>query len=106
MSEQKLQARVYSRTAPTEEQLAQLRDFLHQKYQRPVNLHWERDDRMKDGFRLELGEGESRELVYDWSSSGKTVAEGQDRRRHPQPERRYPAAPQNAGGFPAGGLRD
>ena len=62
MSEQKLQARVYSRTAPTEEQLAQLRDFLHQKYQRPVNLHWERDDRMKDGFRLELGEGESREL--------------------------------------------
>ena len=28
MSEQKLQARVYSRTAPTEEQLAQLRDFL------------------------------------------------------------------------------
>ena len=52
MSEQKLQARVYSRTAPTEEQLAQLRDFLHQKYQRPVNLHWERDDRMKDGFRL------------------------------------------------------
>ena len=47
MSEQKLQARVYSRTAPTEEQLAQLRDFLHQKYQRPVNLHWERDDRMK-----------------------------------------------------------
>ena len=41
MSEQKLQARVYSRTAPTEEQLAQLRDFLHQKYQRPVNLHWE-----------------------------------------------------------------
>ena len=72
MSEQKLQARVYSRTAPTEEQLAQLRDFLHQKYQRPVNLHWERDDRMKDGFRLELGEGESRELVYDWSSSGKS----------------------------------
>ena len=72
MSEQKLQARVYSRTAPTEEQLAQLRDFLHQKYQRPVSLHWERDDRMKDGFRLELGEGESRELVYDWSSSGKS----------------------------------
>ena len=72
MSEQKLQASVYSRTAPTEEQLAQLRDFLHQKYQRPVNLHWERDDRMKDGFRLELGEGESRELVYDWSSSGKS----------------------------------
>ena len=72
MSEQKLQARVYSRTAPTEEQLAQLCDFLHQKYQRPVNLHWERDDRMKDGFRLELGEGESRELVYDWSSSGKS----------------------------------
>ena len=72
MSEQKLQARVYSRTAPTEEQLAQLRDFLHQKYQRPVNLHWERDDRMKDGFRLELGEGESRELVYDWSGSGKS----------------------------------
>ena len=72
MSKQKLQARVYSRTAPTEEQLAQLRDFLHQKYQRPVNLHWERDDRMKDGFRLELGEGESRELVYDWSSSGKS----------------------------------
>ena len=88
MSEQKLQARVYSRTAPTEEQLAQLRDFLHQKYQRPVNLHWERDDRMKDGFRQ------------------KPSAEGQDRRRHPQPERRYPAAPQNAGGFPAGGLRD
>ena len=72
MSEQKLQARVYSRTAPTEEQLAQLRDFLHQKYQRPVNLHWERDDRMKDGFRLELGEGGTRELVYDWSSAGKS----------------------------------
>ena len=27
---------------------------------------------MKDGFRLELGEGESRELVYDWSSAGKS----------------------------------
>ena len=72
MSEQKLQARVYSRTAPTEEQLAQLRDFLHQKYQRPVDLCWEQDDRMKDGFRLELGEGGTRELVYDWSSAGKS----------------------------------
>lgn len=72
MSEQKLQARVYSRTAPTEEQLAQLRDFLHQKYQRPVDLCWEQDDQMKDGFRLELGEGGTRELVYDWSSAGKS----------------------------------
>ena len=72
MSEQKLQARVYSRTAPTEEQLAQLRDFLPQKYQRPVDLCWEQDDQMKDGFRLELGEGGTRELVYDWSSAGKS----------------------------------
>ena len=106
MSEQKLQARVYSRTAPTEEQLAQLRDFLHQKYQRPVNLHWERDDRMKDGFRLELGEGESRELVYDWSSSGKSrqlkdkIAAAIRSRSDVIPLLR------NAGGFPAGGLRD
>ncbi len=72
MNGQMLQARVYSRTAPTEEQLAQLRAFLNQKYERPVSLHWEQDERMKDGFRLELGEGETRELVYDWSSAGKS----------------------------------
>lgn len=72
MNEQALQARVYSRTAPTRDQLAQLRAFLNQKYQRPVDLCWEQDDRMKDGFRLELGEGGTRELVYDWSSAGKS----------------------------------
>ena len=69
MKELELQACVYSRTAPEE---AQLRAFLNQKYRRPVRLRWERDERMKDGFRLELGEGESRELVYDWSSAGKS----------------------------------
>ena len=72
MKELELQACVYSRTAPEEAQLAQLRAFLNQKYRRPVRLRWERDERMKDGFRLELGEGESRELVYDWSSAGKS----------------------------------
>ena len=71
MNRQELQACVYSRTAPDEEQLAHLRAFLNEKYQHPVDLRWERDDRMKDGFRLELGTGESRELVYDWSSAGK-----------------------------------
>ena len=72
MKELELQACVYSRTAPEEAQLAQLRAFLNQKYRRPVRLRWERDERMKDGFRLEVGEGESRELVYDWSSAGKS----------------------------------
>ena len=72
MNEQTLSARVYSRIAPAEEQLAQLRAFLNQKYSRPVELHWEQDERMKDGFRLELGEGGTRELVYDWSSAGKS----------------------------------
>ena len=57
MNRQMLQARVYSRTAPTEERLTRLRVFLNQKYRRPVSLHWEQDERMKDGFRLELGEG-------------------------------------------------
>ena len=41
MNKQTLSARVCSRTAPTEEQLAQLRAFLNQKYRRPVSLHWE-----------------------------------------------------------------
>ena len=45
MNRQMLQARVYSRTAPTEEQLTQLRAFLNQKYRRPVSLHWEQDER-------------------------------------------------------------
>ena len=72
MSGQQLQACVYSRVAPAEEQLAQLREFLEQKYRRPANLRWEPDERMKDGFRLEIGEGDTRELVYDWSSAGKS----------------------------------
>ena len=39
MSEQKLQARVYSRTAPTEEQLAQLRELpLVRHVPQPVYL--------------------------------------------------------------------
>ena len=66
MNEQALQARVYSRTAPTRDQLAQLRAFLNQKYQCPVDLCWEQDDRMKDGFRLELGEGGT----ANWSMIG------------------------------------
>ena len=48
MKELELQACVYSRTAPEEAQLAQLRAFLDQKYRRPVRLRWERDERMKD----------------------------------------------------------
>ena len=72
MEDQTIQAQVYSCTEPDEEQLAQLRLFLSQKYHNPVSLQWVKDLQMKDGFRLELGEDGRRELIYDWSSAGKS----------------------------------
>ena len=75
MSEQKLQARVYSRTAPTEEQLAQLRDFLQAQiygtdsYTPAMRLSLDPDkDACIDFYNAMMNLGEIEDTVeVDWS---------------------------------------
>ena len=50
-----VQAYIYSKTAPTEQQREKLKEFLEDKYQKAVNIVWKQDDSMTDGFRIEIG---------------------------------------------------
>ena len=75
----RLTAELRSAKEPTQEQLRRFSEFLAKKYGRKVPLHWEQDDSLRSGFRLQVGSD-----VYDWSLNGR-VRQFQDHLRQIQP---------------------
>ena len=70
-----VEAYLYSKTEPTEEQKTRLTAFLEKNYQKNVGLTWKQDDSVKDGFRIEVGTAVYKwnlDQIYDWSSAGKS----------------------------------
>ncbi len=55
-----------SAVEPTDQQRARFQEFLTRRYGRPVIVTWQRDDALRQGFRLRLGAD-----VYDWSLEGR-----------------------------------
>ena len=58
-------ATLWSRTEPSPQQRGKLQAFLEKRYG-PTTLEWVRDDSLKGGFRLQVGED-----IYDWSLEGR-----------------------------------
>ena len=75
----RLTAELRSAKEPNQEQLRRFAEFLAQKYRRKVPLHWEQDDSLRSGFRLQVGSD-----VYDWSLEGR-IRQFQDYLRQIQP---------------------
>ena len=50
----RLTAHLRSASKPTEAQLQRFNEFLSRTYQRKVPLHWEGDESLQDGFRLQV----------------------------------------------------
>ena len=75
----RLTALMRSADQPTEEQLQRFGQFLTRTYQRKVPLHWEFDESLQDGFRLQVGSD-----IYDWTLDGR-VRQFQDYLRQIQP---------------------
>ncbi len=63
----RLTAQLRSADQPTQEQLQRFDTFLSRTYKRKVPLHWEYDETLQDGFRLQVGSD-----VYDWTLDGRT----------------------------------
>lgn len=72
----RLTATLRSAAKPTEEQLRRFSEFLAKKYARKVPLHWEENESLQGGFRLQVGSD-----VYDWTLDGK-ARQLQDQLRH------------------------
>ncbi len=62
----RLTAELRSAREPTQAQLQRFSDFLSRTYQRKVPLHWEKDEALRSGFRLQVGSD-----VYDWTLDGR-----------------------------------
>ena len=61
-----LTAVLHGSKAPTPQQLQRFTDFLTAKYHQPVQLTFEQNDALADGFILNVGDD-----VYDWSLEGR-----------------------------------
>ena len=61
-----LTAVLHGSKAPTPQQLQRFTDFLTAKYHQPVQLTFEQNDALADGFILNAGDD-----VYDWSLEGR-----------------------------------
>ena len=69
-----VQAYVYSRKEPTEQQKQKLQAFLENKYKKTVNLAWKEDKGAGNGFRIEVGTSVYKwnlNEIYDWSTEGR-----------------------------------
>ena len=75
----RLTALLRSADQPTQEQLQRFDRFLSRTYKRKVPLHWEFDEGLQDGFRLQVGSD-----VYDWTLDGR-VRQFQDYLRRLEP---------------------
>ena len=75
----RLTALLRSADQPTQEQLQRFEQFLSRTYKRKVPLHWDYDETLQDGFRLQVGSD-----VYDWTLDGR-VRQFQDYLRRLEP---------------------
>ena len=57
---------LYSDKKPNDEQTEKFIKFLSKEYETQVDLRWEKDSRIKKGFRLAIGSE-----VYDWTVDGR-----------------------------------
>lgn len=65
---------IKSAVEPDEKQTESIKKFLENKYNSPIILSWEKDESVKDGFRLEIGKATynwNLDAVYDWSLKGR-----------------------------------
>lgn len=65
-----VEAFVYSRETPTDEQLKKVQDFLEKKYNAAVAVIPKQDDSVRDGFRIEIGTS-TYNRIFDWSAEGR-----------------------------------
>ena len=75
----RMTAELRSAREPSQEQLQRFEKFLARTYQKKVPLHWEKDESMGSGFRLQAGSD-----VYDWTLDGR-VRQFRDYLRQIQP---------------------
>ena len=69
-----VEAFVYSRETPTDEQLKKVQDFLEKKYNAAVAVIPKQDDSVRDGFRIEIGTSTYKwnlDRIFDWSADGR-----------------------------------
>ena len=69
-----VEAFVYSRETPTDEQLRKIQDFLEKKYSAAVAVIPKQDDSVRDGFRIEIGTSTYKwnlDRIFDWSAEGR-----------------------------------
>ncbi len=73
------EAILYSAEAPSDTQKQQLISFLTNKYKNDITLSWKKDEKLTEGFRLEVGtvDGDNSahswkiDSVFDWSLEGR-----------------------------------
>ena len=69
-----VEAFIYSRETPTDEQLKKVREFLEKKYNAAVAVIPKHDDSVRDGFRIEIGTSTYKwnlDRIFDWSAEGR-----------------------------------
>ena len=69
-----VEAFVYSRETPTDEQLKKVQDFLEKKYNAAVAVIPKQDDSVRDSFRIEIGTSTYKwnlDRIFDWSAEGR-----------------------------------
>lgn len=69
-----VEAFIYSRETPTDEQLKKVQDFLEKKYGAAVAVIPKQDDSVRDGFRIEIGTSTYKwnlDRIFDWSVEGR-----------------------------------
>ncbi len=69
-----VEAFIYSRETPTDEQLKKVQEFLEKKYNAAVAVIPKQDDSVRDGFRIEIGTSTYKwnlDRIFDWSAEGR-----------------------------------
>lgn len=69
-----VEAFIYSRETPTDEQLKKVQEFLEKKYNAAVAVIPKHDDSVRDGFRIEIGTSTYKwnlDRIFDWSAEGR-----------------------------------
>lgn len=69
-----VEAFIYSRETPTDEQLKKVQDYLEKKYNAAVTVIPKQDDSVRDGFRIEIGTSTYKwnlDRIFDWSAEGR-----------------------------------
>ena len=69
-----VEAFIYSKEEPTQEQREKLQSFLEEKYDSDVSVVWKQDQGISEGFRIEIGTAVYQwnlDQIYDWSPEGK-----------------------------------